>query len=564
MKHRRAAGFDMRPRREGGSVAASSGVIIGRVKKRVYGALKVPQREVLSTQLNHEASRLLKAVEAAVTEIDVERKHLLESRNHDSLPLLDAHKMLLSDPELMSSAQARIMDACINAEWALRQEMDAVKEVFDAMEDEYLRQRREDIEQAGSRILRHLMHDRNGSSDLAPDAGELPVIYVGDDFSPPDVVSLWRRGVGGLVAEQGGADAHNIIVSRGVGMPALVGAAGILDDVENGDTIILDAEQGRWVLNPSDEEQVSYQKFMRAMDVLQDSLQSFAGQPSVSRDGHAMTLMANIEFPEELEIAERIGIDGIGLYRTEFLFMDAPVLPDEDTQYQQYVRLLQAVPGKPVTMRLLDIGGDKVGLYKGILGRDFGGSNPAMGLRGVRLLLSPPEWLDTQLRAMVRASREGPLQILIPMVTRCDEVIRVREMVDACCRSLGLSENIGVGTMIEVPAAVMIADELAEVSDFFSIGTNDLMQYTLAADRTDEDVADIYAAEHPAIRKLIRKTVKAAKKAGIPVAVCGELAANSTWTETFLRMDMDALSMSLNQILSIRRQLSKSTFRPSA
>ncbi len=559
MKHGLSGGFEMRPRREGRAVASSSGVIIGRVKKLLCGVMKVPQREVLSTQLNHETARLLKAVEAAVTEIDIERNHLLDSRNNDSLPILDAHKMLLCDPELMSSAQARIMDACINAEWALRQEMDAVKDVFDAMEDEYLRQRREDIEQAGCRILRHLMHDHDGTAEYGRNEKH-PVIYVGDDFSPPDVVSLWRRGVGGLVAEQGGADAHNIIIARGVSLPALVGAAGILDDIEDGDMLILDAEQGRWVLNPSEEEQASYHRFIQAMDLLQESLQSFAGQPSLSRDGHAMTLMANIEFPEELESAEQIGIDGIGLYRTEFLFMDAYKMPDEEAQYQQYVRLLKAMHGKPITMRLLDIGGDKIGLYKGILRHDFGGSNPAMGLRGVRLLLSQPEWLETQLRAMIRASREGPLNILIPMVTHCREVERVREMVDACCSELGISQPIPVGTMIEVPAAVMIADELAEVSDFFSIGTNDLMQYTLAADRTDEDVADIYTADHPSIKKLIRMTVKAAKKAGIPVSVCGELAASPQWTEAFLRMDLDALSMSLHQILSIRRQLSKSTF----
>jgi phosphotransferase system enzyme I (PtsI) len=342
-------------------------------------------------------------------------------------------------------------------------------------------------------------------------------------------------------------------------MPALVGAGGIFDDIENGDILILDAEQGRWVLNPTDEEMDSYQRFMQAVAVFKDGLQSFANQPSRSKDGHAMALMANVEFPEEVEISDQIGIDGIGLYRTEFLFMEGSKMPDEEAQYSEYLRLVQSMRGKQVTMRLLDIGGDKMGLYRGILGREFGGSNPAMGLRGVRLLLSQPQWLETQIRAMVRASAEGPVKILVPMVTQASEIERVRDMVDACCHIVGVSE-VSVGTMIEVPAAVMIAEDLARVSDFFSIGTNDLMQYTLAADRTDEDVADLYEESHPAIQKMIQMTVDAAKDAKIPVAVCGELAAHPQWTEIFLRMGMDSLSMSLNQILTIRRQLSKSIY----
>jgi len=548
-----------RPRREGIAVAASSGVIVGRVKKVAYGHMKVPKREVLSSDLEQEVTRLLNAIEAAVIEIETERDHLLQSSKHDSLPILDVHKMLLSDPELMKSARARIKDACINAEWALRQEMDAVKDVFNDMEDGYLRQRKDDIEQAGSRILKHLMDDQEFNHASSHASGDEPLIYVSHDFSPPDVVSLWRRGASGLIAEQGGADAHNIIIARGVGMPALVGASGIFDDIENGDILILDAEQGRWVLNPTDEEMASYQRFMQAVAVFRDSLQSFANQPSRSIDGHAMALMANVEFPEEVEVSDQIGIDGIGLYRTEFLFMEGSKMPDEEAQYSEYLRLVQSMRGKQVTMRLLDIGGDKMGLYRGILGREFGGSNPAMGLRGVRLLLSQPQWLETQIRAMVRASAEGPVKILVPMVTQASEIERVRDMVDACCHIVGVSE-VAVGTMIEVPAAVMIADDLARVSDFFSIGTNDLMQYTLAADRTDEDVADLYEDSHPAIRKMIQMTVDAAKAAKIPVAVCGELAAHPQWTEAFLRMGMDSLSMSLNQVLTIRRQLSKSTY----
>lgn len=552
-----SAGFDMRPRREGKAVAASSGVVIGRVRRIAAGRMRIPRREVIPERLGHEVSRLLRAIEAAVHEIDVERQHLMERRKDESLTILDAHRMLLQDPELVSNARQRIMDACINAEWALRQEMDAVMQVFDAVEDEYLRQRREDIEQAGNRILRHLMQDPNGHEDVADE----PLIYVSEDFSPPDVVALWRKGVAGLVAEQGGADAHNIIVARGISLPALIGATGILENIEDDDVLILDAEQRRWVLNPDEEEAAAYTRFMQAVRLVRDGLQSFACKPSLSADGHPMKLMANIEFPEELELADAIGIDGIGLYRTEFMFMESDEPPTEEEQYRQYARVAGSMPDRPVTMRLLDIGGDKMGLYQGILGREFGGANPAMGLRGIRLLLERPAWLHTQLRAMIRANGHRNVRVLVPMVCHVDEMLAVRSTIKDIAGRLGMPAP-ELGAMIEVPAAVMIADELAAVSDFFSIGTNDLTQYTLAADRTDEDVAAFYGRPHVAIERLIAMTVAAARRAGIDVSVCGELAADETWTERFLRMDIDALSMTLNRVLAIRRQLSRSTYRP--
>lgn len=552
-------------RRQGNAAAASSGIVIGRVHKLMHGRQPIPERKLRAAQLDDEITRFMAAVEASVAEIDIERDHLSKIGARDPLMILDMHRMMVADPELVDKAKARIVETHVNAEWALRQQMDAIHVVFEQIEDEYLRSRKDDIEHAGQRILRHLLghntpHDVLLNSEPEPDHQN--IIYVGDDFSVSDMVLMWRQGVAGVITEQGGAGAHNIIVARGIGLPALVGATDILADLEDGDTLILDAEQGLWILNAHEQEQNSYHKFIVAIDVCQQELQAYATQPSCSKNGHELKLMANIEFPEEMAVATHVGADGIGLYRSEFLFLNEFTLPTEEEQFEQYATLVRHMAGKPATMRLLDIGGDKPWLYHELHGHAYAGANPAMGLRGVRWLLREKKLLETQLRAMLRAGEEGPLQILIPMVTTCAEVEQVRELAVRCHQSMGLSNPMTIGVMIEVPASVFIADQLAQVSDFFSIGTNDLMQYSLATDRTDEEVALLYRPEHPAIFELIRMTAIAAKKASIPVSVCGELAANPLWTETFLNLEMHALSMTLNKILNIRRYLSKKTYQP--
>jgi len=553
---------------EGCPVASSSGVVIGQVKKLLHGQQPVSERTIELHMVDHEVARLLTAIEAAGQAIDIERNHLMGAGIKDLLMILDMHRMLISDPELLAKSSARIRNDCINAEWALRQELDAIQRIFDQIEDEYLRNRSDDIEHAGRRILDHLTDDPPESSEKSNKApylsqnGEKPLIYVGDDFSVSDVVSMWRCGVAGIVTELGGADANNIIVARGIGLPAMVGATGILADIEDGDILILDAEQDVWILNPSQTEQTAYVKFKAAVSCSKKDMQTFACKPSRSADGHELKLMANIEFPEELDLAEDTGIDGIGLYRSEFLFINESTMPDEQYQYEQYAKLVRRMNGKPVVMRLLDIGGDRPWLYSDLAGHDYGGANPALGLRGVRLLLRNPELLKTQLSAMIRAADEGPVRILSPMVTNTEEMEKVRDMVEQCRIRLGVTESIPLGAMIEVPATALIAGEMAAVSDFFSIGSNDLMQYALAVDRNDEEVANLYQSDHGAVLQLIKLTASAAKQAGIPVSICGELAANPEWTATFLNLDMEYLSMSSSNILSIRRCLSRQTYKP--
>jgi len=553
-------------RRQGAVVASSSGIVIGRAQVVTHGRQKVPEHAIGQHQVEAEINRLRAAIEAAALAIDVEREHLQAAGIHEPMVLLDMHRMLVRDPELQEKSSRRIRNDGICAEWALRQEVDAVRQIFEEIDDEYLRNRKHDIEHAGRRII-HALLRAPGQVDaeraLDDVALQQPVIYVSDDFSVTEVVNLWRRGAAGIITEQGGIDAHNIIVARGIGLPALVGATGILADIENGSPVILDAEQDMWILNAPQAEQLAYQRFREAVSVSKKGLESFAHQDSLSANQHAMKLMANIEFIEELDMADQVGIDGIGLYRSEFLFINESRMPDEQYQFEQYAKLVDRMQGKPITMRLLDVGGDRPWLYKDLQGHDYSGANPALGLRGLRLLLRNPARLKIQLSAMIRAAEMGTVRILAPMVTTCEEMEQLRDIVRQCQIRLGSSRQIPLGAMIEVPAAALIADQMASVSDFFSIGTNDLMQYTLAADRNDDEIASLFQPGHSAILQLIQMTAAAAKKANIPVSVCGELAADPNWTETFLNLDMEYLSMSASNILSIRSFLSRLTYRSS-
>ncbi|MDX8405594.1 MAG: phosphoenolpyruvate--protein phosphotransferase [Mariprofundus sp.] len=550
---------------KGRAVAASSGIVIGRAHKVIKGRDPIPERHLPADAIDRETARLQLAVNISATAIDLERDHLRKLGSQDPLLVLDAHRMMIDDPELIHQTGVRIRAENINAEWALRQQMDAIQEVFRQSDNAYLRGRLHDVEQIGQRILNQLMGQ---SIDPLPDAEACdvdsvePLIYIGEEFSVSDIVRMWRQGVAGIITEQGGADAHNIIVARGIGLPSLVGATGIMKAVKDGCPLILDGETCRWISNPSTTELETCIQRSQALSLNRRGLAAYASQPSLSKNGHEMKLMANIEFIEELDAADGIGIDGIGLFRSEFLFINCTTPPDEERQFSHYRAIIRRMAGKPVTIRLLDIGGDKAWLYQLVTDHHYGGANPALGLRGVRLLLRWPQLLETQLRALLRAGEEGPLHILVPMVTCHNEMAQVRQLAKHIHTELGLQMPLSIGAMIEVPAAVLIADSLAQVSDFFSIGTNDLIQYTLATDRSDEEVASLYQPDHPAIQQLIRYTATAAKKAGIPLSVCGELAAHPEWTAPFLNMDMYALSMSINSILPVRRTLSHQVYKP--
>jgi len=540
-------------------MAKSAGIAIGRVQKLSHGRIPIPELKIAPAQVEDEVARFKAGVARSLRELNEECTQLEKLDILDPLLILEVHRMMLNDPELLDSTAAAIRRELINAEWALRRQVDRIKAVFAEIEDPYLRDRSEDIEQVGSRIIRHLL---TADEDRQQPANISQSILIADDFSPLDVVKFWRQGAAGLIAEQGGMNAHNIIVARGIGLPMLVGVSDVLDQARDGDQMILDAELGTWILNPTPHQLEQYALFRDALAIVERDLSVYATRPSVSADGHAMALLANLEFVDEVALLSKVGAEGIGLFRSEFMFMNSSTLPDARQQAEYYARLRAAVQGGPVTVRLLDIGGDKPALFREIAHHDYSGMNPALGLRGIRLLRRWPEVVEQQLLGILLAAQEGPIQVLVPMVATEEEMVWVRELCERICRREGLANHVRIGAMIEVPAAVMIADELAQVSDFFSIGTNDLIQYTLATDRGDEEGDRLYDADHPAVKRMLEQTVASAKRHGIEVSVCGELAADDGWTGFFLRLGVDALSMSTHYILPIRKHLAKLHYRP--
>jgi len=544
----------------GVAVAASPGIAIGIVQKINPGQSPIPEKEIDAGAVQEEIRRLEQAITDSVADLDTERLHLLNLESQEPLHILDAQRLMLLDTDLSHKVIHMIREKKINAEWALHQQIGTICEVFEHIEDSYLRARKTDIEQVGMRILHHLTGQEEKPIPLLADGEQ--IILVSDDFTPLEIMRFWRQGIAGFIAEQGGINAHGIIIARGIGLPALMGAENAIRHIEDGNPVILDGEQCLWIANPDDATLSEYQRFTQTMDLVQDGLQTYASQASVSADGHALRLMANLEVNDEVPLACEAGVDGVGLYRTEFLLAGMDCLPGEDEQFRHYTRVLHGMEGLPVVFRLIYIGGEKPMLFEHIIGHAAAGMNPSLGLRGIRILLRNPDVLRVQLMALLRAANEGEIQILVPMVTHSDEIIQVRCILNACARELGIKKMVPLGAMIEVPAAVMIADELAKVSDFFSVGTNDLIQYTLAADRADDEVAYLYNTSHPAIESMLRLTVRAAKKAGIPITMCGEMAADRKWTERLMNMGFDALSMSINHILPVRKHLSSLYYHP--
>jgi len=546
----------------GMAAARSPGIVIGRVQKISSGHEPIVKRHIDAGRVQAEIERLEDSIVASVADLDAERLHLLELESQEPLHILDAQRLMLLDPDLSHKVRERIQTERINAEWALRQQMDIIVAVFEHIDDAYLRARKADIEQVGMRILHHLM----GCEDEPVPSlthGE-PTVLVGEAFTPLQAMRFWRNGVAGFIAGQGGANSHSIIIARGIGLPALMGAEDIMALAQDGDRIILDGEHGLWISNPDAADLAEYQHFIQGVEAHLEDLRIYAGQASMSADGHALRLMANLEVDDEVPLALELGAEGVGLYRTEFLLCGENELPNEEEQFQHYAGVIRGMQGLPATFRLMDIGGEKPILFEHITGHSAPGPNPSLGLRGIRLLLRNPDMLEIQLRALLRASREGEIQILIPMVSHPGEVLQVRKALNECAAELGIHDAPPLGTMIEVPAAVMVADELARISDFFSVGTNDLIQYTMAADRSDEEVAYLYDTAQQAIERMLRQTVRAAKRAAIPIAICGELAADINWTERLMNMGFDALSMSLNHILPVRKHLRRLYYRPEA
>lgn len=531
------------------------GYAIGRAVVLGAAALEVAHYRISESDVETEVQRLQSALLKAQDDLQAMADTLPADAPRELGAMLQVHRLLLSDPLLAEPAVALIAERYYNAEWALTAQGQMLAQQFDLMEDDYLRERGADVRQAIERVL-HVLH---GSSAFLPESDQLPgsdpLIVVAHDISPADMLRLRGGRFAAFVTDLGGPTSHTAIVARSMAVPAVVAVGNVRELVRDNDMLIVDGAHGVVIVNPAPHILSEYRFRHEAYLKEREALQLLRDEPAVTLDGITIHLHANIELPDEAPLALSSGAQGIGLFRSEFLFMGRTTLPDEDEQFDAYVAVILAMQGKPVTIRTLDIGSDKT-----IDGEATVATNPALGQRAIRYCLARPEMFATHLRAILRASAFGPVRILIPMISHMHEVHAVQAALAAAraeldARGQTYAADIPLGAMVEIPAIAIAIEPFAEALDFLSIGTNDLIQYVLAIDRGDHDVAELYDPMHPAVLRLIAHTINAGERFGIPVAVCGEMAGDARLTRLLLGLGLTEFSMHPQQLLDIKREI---------
>ena len=533
-------------------IPASPGIALGKlcvVDRRLTVVAEYP---IAFNTVGSEIERLVRAVEETRDELETLRSRLAETNGEENLLFIEIHQMILADERLVIETTESIRGAMINAEGALRRTLHRYREKFARINDPYLSERITDVEMVIERVLL-----RMGGKTVAPlPVREEPIIIAAHDFSPADLLQIDRTSVLAIITEIGGQTSHTAILARALDLPAVMGVEGISDFLYDGAAVIVDGLTGAVVVRP---DQQTFQAALRRKQQYEcgeNELLKTAPLPAVTRDGHVMQLRGNVEIPEEGASILRYGGGGVGLYRTEMLFMNRSVMPDEETQYQVYCAMQQAVAPHLLTIRTLDAGGDK--LLEGL--EHAAEVNPALGMRAIRLSLSMPDEFKKQLRAIVRISSNGPVRIMFPMISGVEELRRAKQLLEECKAELAaegipFDPQVPVGVMIEIPSAVILADLLAREVDFFSVGTNDLIQYTLAIDRSNEQLSHMYQPLHPAVLRSLRRIVQAAHGAGIPACLCGEMAGDPQCLPVLLGLGFDELSMGAGSLLRVKQVL---------
>jgi phosphotransferase system enzyme I (PtsI) len=526
-------------------IAASPGVAIGPVTVFDRRSVPVPRRRVSADAVEAEVTRLERALEDARREVEAVRDALPEDAGADHLLLLETQLMMHGDALLLSSATKKIREERLSAEWALRRTVDGMRARLRAASEPYFRERADDVGLVGEHVLNVL----TGTSRTLPVLTE-PTILVASDLSPAEAAQLPRGLVLALVTDAGSASSHTAILARALQVPAVVGVSDVTRAVAPGDTIIVDALRGEVVLSPDDEEAEDARERAERFRAFEGRLRESDAQGAHTLGGVRVSLLANVELELDVTDAKNEGADGIGLYRTEFLYLDRREPPSEEEQSAIYRRVARRIAPKPVTFRTFDLGADKMphGMRRG--------PNPALGLRALRVAFEQPELLVTQLRAILRASVEANVQIMFPMVMGVSDLRRAKVLLDRARRDLDLEGApygpVAVGSMLEVPSAVLMADRLAPECDFFSIGTNDLTQYALAVDRSDPRVAHLGRSLDPSVLRLVESARAAAQNAGTPISVCGDLAADPVAVPLLLGLGFTSLSMPMAAIPLLR------------
>ena len=540
-------------------LGVSGGIAIGQAQLLSHATLEVAHLTLPTRQLEKEVTRFEAAVDRVRTELDDLRNEMAESAA-EMRAFIDVHSLILQDPELVDVPKTLIRERGCNAEWALVQQMDYLVKQFDAIDDPYLRERKADVVQVVERVIKELM-GRGGKLGKGSKASknvkgvkEEEQIIVAHDLPPSDLISFKEHRFAAFVTDVGGATSHTAILARSMAIPAVVGLRGAREVIRDGELLIVDGFRGVIIVNPDERVLEEYRLRKTQIELERSKLKRLKKADPLTLDDVRVDLMANIELPDDVQAVKDNGADGVGLFRTEFLFLNRREIPSEDEQYEAYRKVVKGMAGKPVVIRTYDLGADKA------LDQARSAINPALGLRGIRLSLSEPAMFGVQLRAILRAARFGPVRILIPMISNVQEVDATRAALDRAredlrIRRVAFGEDIQLGGMIEIPAAALALNMFLKRLDFLSIGTNDLTQYTLAIDRGDEEVAGLYDSLHPAVLMLVAHVLAGGEKAGVPVSICGELAGNPKLTRLLLGMGLRHFSMHPSQILEVKQQV---------
>lgn len=527
---------------------ASPGIALGKALVVEHKELVIEKRTI--TDVDAEIAKLREAVQVSKTELEKVKEKAAKELGEAEAEIFGAHLLVLEDPELTGAAEAKIADEKVNADFALNEIKEMFVAMFESMDNEYMRERAADIKDVTNRVLRHLL----GIKVVDLSALDEEVVLVAHDLTPSDTATMNKKMVLGFLTNIGGRTSHTAIMARTLEIAAVVGLTDITENVKDGDFVVFNGDTGEVIINPDEETKAAYAAKKQAFEEEKKALELLKGKESVTLDGRRVELAGNIGTPNDIEGLIKNDAEGVGLYRTEFLYMDSDKLPEEDTQFEAYKAVLEGMSGKPIVIRTLDIGGDKKLDYLP-LDEEM---NPFLGYRAIRLCLDRTDIFKTQLRALYRASVYGKLRIMFPMISSLEELLQAKEVVkevqaELDAEGIAYAKDVELGMMIEVPSAAVISDVLAKHVDFFSIGTNDLIQYTTAVDRMNQKISYLYNQFNPAVLRLIKMVIDNAHKEGKWVGMCGEAAGDQMMIPILLGFGLDEFSMSPISILPARK-----------